>query len=338
MTQQQISKLCDIDGYMYRLISLYCADHPSEKEIADWFSAIDFEALRPEISCMAAIVSSANGYCGVPEALIPRLKGILKYVHTLNSSMTAGLCALGKHLSAAGIPFTLLRRSAVQLHYPNAPQRHIWEMQIGVSEADFSHIAALAGEAGFTAHQEPYHILLQRGNAQSINVFKLAAQEETADTITVGGVVFHVPSSEHLTVSLADATFGALSRFGGATLVPWIMDLHCVITNGVNWEHVAAIANKQGIASRVRLVLEIYDQLIPDVLPKDMINTLCPEKKTIRLAKSVIPYRTIKPKRNRLKRLWCSAWVHHNDNPKAALRAFCLGILRGIRKKITPHG
>lgn len=337
MDQQQMSRLCGMEDALCRLIRLYCAQHSSEKEIADWFSEIEFEALRPEVSCMAAAMASANDYIGAPGNLIPRLRGIMKYVHTLNSGMTAGMCALGKYCSDAGIPVELFGSSAVHLGYPNPPQRHLWRMEIRVSETDFPQVTALAEHAGFTVEQTPYSATARHGNTQCVLIRKGTEPAQAMSTLAVGGVSFLMPYGTHLLIDLAEAVFQILSGAApGAKLLPWFMDLHCVITSITDWEAAAVAAAERGVAPQVRLVLELYNSLVPNILSGRIPELFGTEEAALHLAQLLLEYRDLKPGSAKLKRLWILAQFKSGGSSFTALGPFLTTLLQTFARKLTP--
>lgn len=338
MEQQQTTTLCGMEESLCRLIGLYCMQHPSEKEIADWFSGVDFEALRPEVSCMAAAMAAACDYSGVPDALIPRLRGIMKYVHTLNSGMTAGLCALGKPFNDANIPAVLVGSTAVHLGYPEPPRRHLWQMQIGVPEEVFSRAVELAERAGFLITLTPFSADARRGNTQRVFIRRDANPARKAAARTVGGVSFLHPGSGDLLVSLSEAVFQLLSGAApGAKLIPWIMDLHCVIGADPDWNGAAAAAAERRTASQVRLVLELYDSLAPGILGGEVLELFGIEDAATRLAQLLLKYRKIRPGSAKLKRLWLSARIRNMDSPSAVPGIFFKELCRAAARRLTPE-
>jgi len=336
MDQQKTAALCGMEESVCRLIELYCRLCPSVKEMTDWFSGIQFDVLRPEVSCMAAAMAAARDYNGAPLDLVPRLRGILRYVHTLNSGMTAGLCALGKQFNAAGIPAVLLGSTAVHLRYPNPPRRHMWQTEIGVSAADFPRVAALAEQAGFDVKQTPYSITARCGNTQCVLIRKGIEYVQGTTDLTVNGVLFLLPSSGELLADLAEAVFQVLTGPApGAKLIPWIMDLHGVITSTADWKSAASAAAARGTVGRVRLVLELYHSLVPNTLTGEVLNLFGTGDHTARLAQLLLEYRDLKPGRFRLKRSWFSALLKSEGAPLAALGLLLKSLQQALGQKIT---
>lgn len=338
MDRQQVIALSGMDGSLCSLIGLYCAEHPSEKAVENWFSGIEFEALRPEASCMAAAMAAANDYRGAPEMLLPRLRGIIRYVHTLNSGMAAGLCALGKRFNEANIPAVLLGSTAVHFSYPEPPRRHIWQTQISVPEGDFSQAVELAERTGFLIELTPFGADARRGNTQRVFIRRDAKPGQQAAALTVGGTSFLLPGSAELLVSLSETVFRILSgEAPGAKLIPWIMDLHCMIAAGPDWNEAAAAAVKEGTSVQVRLVLELYNSLARNILPREILDLFGTEAAAVRLEQLLPQYRAIKPGSDKLRRLWLSARIRNADSPSAALGAFLKALCRAATRKLTPE-
>lgn len=338
MDQRQITALCGMEESLCRLVGLYGTRQPSDKDVADWFSGVEFEALRPEVSCMAAAVSADCDYAGVPQALIPRLKGISRYVHALNSGMTAGLCALGKRFNEANIPVLLPGSTAVHLGYPEPPRRHIWQTQISVPEGDFSQAVELAERAGFFIALTPFSADARRGNTQRILIRRDAKPAQEAAARTVGGVSFLLPGSGELLVSLSEAVFWVLSGAApGAKLIPWIMDLHCVIGAAPDWKGAAVAAAERRTASQVRLILELYNSLIPNALTGEILDLFGAAEHTAQLAQLLLKYRKIRPGSARLKRLWLSTRIRNVDSSSAVPGIFFRELCRAAARKLTPE-
>lgn len=333
MEQTQFAELCGIDRSLRMLIDLYRTEHPSEKDIAKYFRAIEFEALRPEVSCMAAMMCSACDYTGVPQELIPRLRGIVKYVHTLNSGMTAGLCMLGKLWAQEGISVMLLRDTAVRLGYPGCSRRYMWQTTVSIPEKDYVRGVQMAANAGFKIEQRPTCAVARSGNTQCVSICKGMESCRATSTVTVGSTAFLMPGPPELTVSLAAEIFNTLTGSDtGARLIPWFMDLHGVIMASCNWNAVAAAAKQRKISARIRLALEVYNWLVPGALSAAELNLFATGEHASHLAQAIQKYRNLPPGKS-LNRQWLSAKIKAPDALAPAWVILCKDLLcGGIRK------
>lgn len=337
MDQQQSILLSGAEESIHTLIGLYCAEQPDEKQIADWFSGIKFEELRPEVSGMAAVVSAANHYAGTPRELVPRLRGIIKYIHTLNSGMTAGLYMLGKQYNEAGIPTALLGSTAVHLGDSDPPQRHLWQAELGVPETDFSCAVGLAEKTGFAVEKTPYSAIARRGNTQCILIRKGMEYTQEMTPLSVGGGTFLMPNRAELLVGLGERFFQVLCDAApGTKVIPWIMDLHCVIGSAVDWEAAAAAAAERGTAAQVRLVLELYQALTQAPLSEKILCRFGTGDQTARMTRLILQYRGINHGNTKLKRLWLSARIKNGGSPAAAMGPFIKALWQAGRRKFIP--
>ena len=333
MDWKQAAALCGMDSALCTLAELYCRQDAPEEEIAAWFAGIRFEALRPEASGMAAAMAASRNYAGVPAALIPRLRGIIKYVHTLNAGMTAGLYSLGGLLRDAGIPMVLLGGTAVHFGCPQAPVRHLWRMQLGVSEGDFRRVEELAAKAGFTVEATPWCVTARKENTQCVAIVRGA---EGAGALTTGGISFRMPSQAELLTGMADTLFQFfLDKSPGAKLLPWIMDLRCVLSWISDWEQTAALCAKQGQAARVRFMLQWYAGISGQELPQSLLDLFGTDRETRRLERLLGSCRRCGDKGHRWKRLWLSARIRCPENSLSAAKIFVSALKRAIKRRIS---
>lgn len=337
MDQQTITALCGMDESARKLIALYCGKLLSEQDLADWFAEIKFEALKPEVSGMAAAIAVAQDYNGAPPELVPRLRGIMRYVHTLNSGMAAGLCALSKRYNEAGIPVVLLGGTAVHLGYSEPPRRHIWQMEIGVSESDFSQAVKLASDEGFTVQKTAYNAIARSGNTQCVVIRKGVGLTQEISSLTANGVLFQIPDRSELLVCIAETVF--LSLFGaapGTKLMPQIADLHRVIAEEPDWERTAAIAKGRNTAGHVRLVLDLYYSLAATAPGTNVLDLFSTEDTPERLVQLLPKYRKLKPGSSKLKRLWISTQIKTGAPQSVALKVFLKDLSAAVARKLTP--
>ena len=333
MDLQQTIALCGIEESVCRLVGLYCMADPAEQDLSAWFSKIDFELLPPEVSCMAA-AAAATDYAFAPPELIPRLRGIIKYVHTLNSGMMAGLYALGKQFNEKGFSAELLGSTAVHLGYPMPPVRHLWQAQVGVSEADFPYAVELAVQSGFAVEQTPYTAIARRGKTQCVHICKVS-DRQAAQVRAVGGVLFGVPASAQLLVQLADALIQMLlERNAGRKLIPWIMDLHCVIASVADWQTVAADCARQKVPCRVRLMLELYNCFTQDSLPESVLAFFDTESHTKHLIQLLHSYRKCHADGSKALSLWLRIQIQNDGNTAKSVPALIAILLKKMLRKI----
>ena len=313
--------LCDLAPVEEKLIRLYCSAQPSTDDIARWFASVDFEALFSETSYLAATVSAAQNYAGVPELLVPRLKGILKYVHTLNGGTISALLHLGKQFNQAEIPMLLLKSTALYIGCPEVPRYHLWKAEIGIPEYALPLALEIAVQAGFSVEPTSRYVIASRDKMQ--HVFLYPYQEdnfllEKAKPVSVQDICFLMPSLEPLMVSLAESLIEIL-MLPNPRAKPFslLLMLYHLAQTAPQWEETAAIAAQRGSANQVRLALESVTHLIPDSVKQDVLTLFGTRKQAEGLKDALLAYRSLKPKANRIGRLWLSVRIQTADRPAA---------------------
>ena len=264
VTWQNLFALCGIDETVQSLTGIYSSESAAEQELEHWFSSVDFESLPPEVSCMAAVAAAGNGFSGTPADLIPRLRGIIKYVHTLNAGMISGVCMLGEALNKAQIPLILLGDTALYLTSPKAPERHLWQMRIGVPEADYSHTLKIAREAGFRVEEYRYTALVSQNATRQITIIPLpgsAGLWQGASECKKGNAVFLCPERGEVLISVCQDTFRALTRnTPRSAMIRWVMDFTSLSRQLTeqDWHLAAKAAKQEQACAHVYLLCMLY--------------------------------------------------------------------------------
>lgn len=332
MNPQLLQKLVNDNPSIYTLFRLYCSEHPTDTDIANWFSEIDFEALPPEFAGMAAGMSAANHFSGTPQQLIPRLQGIIKYIHTLNLGMLAGLCFLGKQYNQSGISMLLMGATAIRLKHPDHPQQHLWQTELGILAADYPRAIALAADAGFTIQENAFSAIAKKGSTQCIILYKLSPNAylyHDIKPIITGGVSFSMPCDATLFVSLAEAAFRSLNHpTPGKPFITRLVHLHHIISSGIQWKLAATTAAQHATANQVRLILEIYNQFVPETISPDILEYFGSKTQVQRLTNNVLTCRSLPPNRHKLRRLWLFTKIQQADKPYTTLPRFLYKLIQ----------
>lgn len=262
--QEKLSTFCGFDESSKTLTGLYCKTPISSQELGEWFSSVSFEALPPDQTCMAAIAGAAVQFADVPDAEIPRLRGIIKYVHTLNSGMFSGVCALGAACNRAQIRVLLMEDTALYMRYPDMPQRHLWQTCIGVRMDQYKKVLDLAQENGFEVEHFPNAAVARQGVVRQIvikpvedNSFLWSGAEE----LKKGNAVFLCPEPAAILIETCQRTFRALlTPKPRISVVRWCMDMKILsdCLSDSDWIRGKAIAEREHAHCHMGLLFAIY--------------------------------------------------------------------------------
>lgn len=236
---------------------------------------------------MASALAVRNDYAGVPEELVPRLRGIRRYVSTLNAGRMAGIMATVKALDQHGICPLLLQDTALRLKYPGALQRHMWQGELAVREEEYRDAVKLAEALGFTTEEHLSCTIARRGTTEYVILYPYGADRylwEGAVPFPVGGANALMPDDHMVILGFAEYVWHCYPLEDAAMrLIRWIMDIHPVLSAGkVDWETLAVQAKEKSIGHKLRLMLDTYRCFAPEVLPPSFSDRLCPEKELSR--------------------------------------------------------
>ncbi len=327
-----IAQLCGVNHIAGALAKLYCAQQTDTQALSTWFEGVDFEALRPEVTCMAAAAAAGIGFDKVPEALIPRLRGIIKYVHTLNAGMTAGVCALTAALNKEGITPVLLDDTALHLCYPSTAQRHMWQMNIGVKPAEFSNLLSIARATGFQVETLPGAAVIRQGVTQQIFVIGVkenAYLRQNATRLKKGAGEFLCPQPAAILVGLLQRAFRALLRQNcRADILRWCMDMKHLLNqlSDADWQQAIQIARKEHAQAHIQLLLDIYCRLT--VAPQPIRFTS--RQATQKIENIVLAFRSCPEKGRPLRQTWLLCRLRRPDSLTATALLFGKALVKKL--------
>lgn len=336
--QLNIPQLCGFDSVTHRLTALYCqADMPAQA-LADWFSSVDFEALPPEITCMAASAGALCGFDSVPGTVVPRLRGIIKYVHTLNSGMMAGICMIGKVLNQAGIDVLLLEDTALYAAFPDAPQRHLWQMRLGVRRRDFQNAVEHIAQAGFETEKYVYAAVAKQGITRQVSIMSYEDDAYLWQNTTVlqkGAVRFLCPALAATFIQANQSAFRALTKPSPRTaMVRWCMDMKLLTQQMTpeDWQQMLQIAAKEKACGQIRLLTELFCALSGDTTLRGHCAALQSEAQLRKLPGLLLRYRRLPETGHRLQRAFLRCRLRRPDS----LVQSCRLLLKQLRGRRTP--
>lgn len=334
MNQQVFSALCGFDNAAKKLVSIYCNASAPGQELKNWFSSVDFEVLPQDVTCMAAMAAARTDFAAAPEALVPRLRGFVKYVHTLNAGMLSGLYLLGAALNKAEIPVILLNETALYLTYPDTLRRPLWQMRIGVPEEDYVHALDIAWENDFQVEQFQYSASARQNATRQITitpVAKDAALWQDAAELKKGNAVFLCPNTSDLLISICQDAFRALTKNAPrAAIVRWIMDMHVLLEHlsPQQWLCAAQKARQEKVCAHMHLLFLLYAE-VTGSFSMDMSPFAC-GRDADTLLKLLKSFSTCPEKGQRIRRTYLLYRIRRPDSISGTVRLILRHTLRKI--------
>lgn len=333
--QEKLIQFCNLDDITKKLIQIYCQQTLHGHELEAWFNTVTFEDLPPYLTCMAAAASSTVRFANVPETLIPRLRGIVKYVHTLNSGMFSGVCLLGTVCNQANIEVLLLDETALYMCYPDAPQRHLWQVCIGVRTAQYKKVLHLAENNGFTITRHPYAAVAQQGITKQIVIRPLDDHSylwNGTKELKKGSAVFLCPCTATMLIEACQRTFRAFTKPDPKIpLVHWCMDMKILLNHlsDADWLCGKEIAQSEHALYHIRFLLAVYTVITGTKIDNaELFGTKQDVMQTYRLLQA---YATCPKTSRKLRRLYLLYRLRRPDCVVAATMLLMQRIYRRIK-------
>lgn len=348
---------CGISPQDRELIRLYgLHGNAAIADVRSWFSSIEFEHISSECACMAAVMCAESGYEGVPEALRPRLKGLLRYHRMLNSGLLASMCSLIRDYNRLDIDVLVMKGAAIKIGYHSNYVRPMWDVDILVREADFQPAVQFAQSLGYRGKWAHHSIDLTRGSTECIDLHRVYLRDLSSRTshnywpecrkMFWNGATFFVPEENALLVQLLVNTYNNFAQCSGIRApLKWVMDLDALLqgAKNIDWDKAVRLARELEVAPQVSVVLAAYDCVLPQRVDIDrLLLQLNARSQGKRLAKFVSRYHRINslfrhPPQDcsalrlawiHIRWLWLNCQVVNPGSTLHALRTFP-GYLRG---------
>lgn len=333
MLQDKMLTLLEIEPEVQKLLSIYCAETINEHDINAWFSSITFDDLRPEVSCLATATTAKNGFSEVPQALLPRLRGLQKYIHTLNAGVISGLLSLSKALECQNISMLLTQETGLYAEDPYVPQRQLWHTRIGLLPEDMEKATTIAERLGYSVERTPLAAVLKKGVMHNYVFIAMPKEHWIWDgAVSTRGQTLLRPRYGAMLISQCQSGFRMLlSQSPKLGIVGWMMDMHLLMQkmDTHEWACAAKIATIDHATTQIALMLSIYDQLAG----RNSSTCPCEQFKaynTAQLQKILLAFKKLPSSGHRLRRLYLRCRLARPDSISATIKLMILAAKRHL--------
>lgn len=281
MNQSVIPALCPMEETQRQLLALYCAQDCSQEALAAWLACVNFDTLPSQITCMASAAAAKTGFDRLPPAVTPRLRGLIKYIRTLNAGMYSALWLLANGLREAGIPALAQSETALYLLCPEAPQRQLWQLRVAVPRESYESALEAAEKIGFQVERRGLVAVARYQTTRWIVIAQVADWEkQSAQAVEVEkhNARLLCPSLPALLLELCQDAFRALTKDScQGAVVCWLMDLQVLLRlmTEENWETARKMAENDHLTPHIRLLFALRQQLTGCACPQaESVGTL----------------------------------------------------------------
>ncbi|GAB7140744.1 hypothetical protein RsTz2092_06960 [Deferribacterales bacterium RsTz2092] len=291
------NKKLDID-YKWRLLArLTYADTITTDEMMQLLDGYDIEHSMLEYNLMLARFMKMQPSAPLPVKLKPRLQGVLRYFQYKNATQLTGFSVVGRALNKADIPVMLIKGALMRRVMPALPRvmgdvdfvvpyERYWDAVNVTRGLNFKqvHKFLLAHAADMYLGQynvDIHRTIVKEGKFKSVLQDASIVHEidremfERAHATTAFGVECLLPTDEdNVFVCLANSYDAIRSQEKARWM--WLWDIAGIVRDNkdFDWQKVLAIAYELRFHQQIKVMLEIFNATIPNVLPAGLIASI----------------------------------------------------------------
>ena len=271
-------------------LRLSVGKNPAPMELSSYYEAVVFDDLQGEHACALASLSQKLGYQGVPDALVPRLKGIIRYYSASNAMQMKELFCLLQKLNEADADVMLLGSAAMKAYYMPHTVRYMRDICFRIKSGRPGNAVRALEETGEYAvgtgehqaavirnRQKPgIRFICPNGCDPGTNQDEGVFWEGAAETSFQGERVFIPPCEMLLLLVLSDVFQAALSGSSNHSgRIQWALDSAFLPgKDGFRWEKLLEWCSRLDLSLEIRIMLQILNGLFPALVPEEVLSDL----------------------------------------------------------------
>lgn len=292
------------------LLQMYFSGDTEPDNLSAFFSKYDIELLEYQCVWLVSKLSSRLHYEGVPKEQFPRIKGVVKKFTVENARLFCVLSDIVEALNNAGIAVMLLNGAAMKAFYEPAETRYQRRINVLVHAGDIKRAGLILEKRGFRLQGAFWGQRFYQENDVIITVHStyLPANVLTGDLADIwqqsratnwrGEKVF-VPCPEMMLLILLvqglENSCSCISNSQANSFVNDFLDIKFFLTNAsLRCDTFISLAKKSKLALHARLMLDVLNQLYPDTVPVDIMESLPYSDKDLINVQGIISYNVLK--------------------------------------------
>ncbi|MDR0543693.1 MAG: nucleotidyltransferase family protein [Dysgonamonadaceae bacterium] len=273
------------------LLRLLFCNSATQDNIDKLLEGYDMDSASLAFNTLLAYLMQEHSDIKFPDELIPRLKGVIRFLQYKNAALLEGFSDAGKRLNAKNIPLLLIKGIAMRFLDISKP-RLMWDVDFVVDEENYDEAIRCAEEAGFTIKWRwPHSSDLIKGVA-ALDIHRLYMHQHgtvafTSNNIrrifiearkeTFCGVEVLIPRSEDLMLIALTNLYHNLvvDRNEKVNRYYCCYDILKIITsNQLNWDVIIDASLQMNVLYQIRIILEFVDELWPSAVPGELLDRI----------------------------------------------------------------
>lgn len=312
-------------------LRLSVGKNASPSELFSYYETVVFDDLQGQHACALASLSQRLDYQGVPDDLVPRVKGVIRYYSARNAMQMKELLCLLKKLNKTNADVMILYGAAMKAYYMPYTVRYMGDISFRIKIDGLQNaISALEDTGKYTIKTSEHQLTIIKNQQKPEILFTClncydsemnhdedVFWEDALETSFQGERIF-IPSRETQLILILSNVFQAafIGRNSCCGRIQWVQDSAFLLgKDGFSWKRLRDFCSQLDLSTEILIMLKILNDLFPTLIPEEAFSYLSlsiKEKKQIRLL-----LRFIKVKEE------LSLYVQANTGKKKSLR-YCL--------------
>ncbi|GHT95953.1 hypothetical protein FACS1894122_13900 [Alphaproteobacteria bacterium] len=271
------------------LLRLIFANDTTENDVIELLSRYDIYNEHLNVNLLLAFLVDRHSEIKHPFAQV--LKGVVRYFKYKNTFLLEGFWKIGRELNRREIPILMIKGLAMRYLYPKY-LRYMSDVDFVVPPSRMEEAVEAAIDIGAHIALRTFHSVdMVFSDNMKIDIHSVVIKEDcsaddriwrSAHREMAFGVNVFIPSTENLIFSILtnfycgliyDDFFWDTSEYNvSSRSLAWICDVANLLKNNefIDWNIVIANGEKTGLAYQIKQLLEIFQYVLPEILPKTL--------------------------------------------------------------------
>ena len=285
--KQYCFKELRLSGREMELLRLSAGQGPSPGELSAYYETVVFDELQGQHACALASLSQKLDFQGVPDNLVPRVKGIFRYHSARNAMQMKELLSLLKKLNEADADVMLLDGAAMKAHYMPHAVRFMGMISFRTRNGGTEKAINTLEEAGeYTVKSGEHQTVIIRNQQKppiqficlnddsGMNHGEEIIWEDAAETSFQGERVF-IPARETLLLLILSDVFQSVLGGGNhrSGRIQWAQDSAFLLGDDrFSWERLRELCRRSDLSAEILIMLKILNDLFPAHIPEEAFS------------------------------------------------------------------
>ncbi|MDL2280821.1 nucleotidyltransferase family protein [Selenomonadales bacterium OttesenSCG-928-I06] len=289
----------------------------SQQELNKLLADFEIEDEQLEVILLFAFLQKKQPHLIFPQEITAQLQGVIRYFQYKNTGLLAAFRKIGSELNKEKIGVLLMKGVVMKFLRPEE-QRHMYDIDFAVLPKDYDKAVEIARALDFKVSYIAEHSTDFFWNDHGIDIHRFLTKLgrdtsatdqfvwDRAQKVSAFGVDAFLPVTEDIIFMILINAYGNIvAQESSPNRFFWIIDTAFLIREypNLDWNIVLDNAQKTDQLYKIKIMLSVFDKIIPLQIPENLISSISIIEKAERKHKNEIftySLKEIKKKRNEI--------------------------------------